>query len=105
MVHRKVQSLALFYFLIYVNDMKAAFKCNLLLYADDSELLASSSDVSEIEEILKRELESVSEWLAENRLSLYLGKTESILFGSNKQLAKCKELNITCIVLYYEALC
>ena len=76
--------------------MKAAVKCKLLLYADDSALLASNSDVSEIEEILKRELESVSEWLAENRLSLHLGKTESILFSSNNRLAKCKELNITC---------
>ena len=45
---------------IYVNDVKAAVKCELLLYADDSALLASSSDVSEIKEILKRELESVS---------------------------------------------
>ena len=45
---------------IYVNDVKAAVKCKLLLYADDSALLASSSDVSEIEEILKRKLESVS---------------------------------------------
>ena len=38
-------------FLIYVNDMKAAVKCKLLLYADDSALLASSSDVSEIEDV------------------------------------------------------
>ena len=83
-------------FLIYVNDMKVAVKCKLLLYANDSALLASSSDVSEIKKILKREVESVSEWLAENRLSSDLGKTESILFGSNKRLAKCKELNITC---------
>ena len=66
-------------FLIYVNDMKAVVKCKQLLYADDSALLASSSDVSEIE-ILKRELESVSEWLADNRWSLHLGKTGSILF-------------------------
>ena len=36
-------------FLIYVNDMKAAVKCKLLLYADDSALLASSRYVSEIE--------------------------------------------------------
>ena len=83
-------------FLIYVNDMKAAVKCKLLLYADDSALLASSSDVSEIEDVLSRELESVSEWLVENRLSLHLGKTESILFGSNKRLAKRRELHITC---------
>ena len=34
-----------FVFLIYVNDMKASVKCKLLLYADDSALLASSSDV------------------------------------------------------------
>ena len=61
-------------FLIYVNDMKAAVKCKLLLYADDSALLASSSDVSEIEDVLIRELESVSEWFVENCLSLHLGK-------------------------------
>ena len=40
--------------------MKAAVKCKLLLYTDDSALLASSSDVSEIEDVLSRELESVS---------------------------------------------
>ena len=53
--------------------MKAAVKCKLLLYTDDSALLASSSDVSEIEDVLSRELESVSEWLVEKRLSLHLG--------------------------------
>ena len=83
-------------FLIYVNDMKAAVKCKLLLYVDDSALLTSSSDISEIEDVLSKELESVSEWLVENRLSLHLGKTESILFGSNKRLAKRREIHITC---------
>ena len=29
-------------------------------------------------------------------MSLHLGKTESILFGSNKRLAKRRELHITC---------
>ena len=49
--------LGLFLFLIYVNDMKAAVNCKLLLYADDSALyiLASSSDISEIEDVLSRE--------------------------------------------------
>ena len=44
----------------------------LFLYADDSALLTSSSDVSEIEDVLSTELESVSEWLVENCLSLHM---------------------------------
>ena len=83
-------------FLIYVNDMKAAVKCKLLLYADDSALLVSGKDVSEVERTLSMELGAVSEWLCENRLSLHLGKTQSILFGSKKRLTICSELHITC---------
>ena len=49
-------------FLIYVNDMKAAVKCKLLLYADDSALLASSSDVSEIEGIFETRVR-ISYWM------------------------------------------
>ena len=39
-------------FLKYVNDMKAAVKCKLLLYADDSALLVIGKDVSEVERTL-----------------------------------------------------
>ena len=41
--------------------MKAAVNCKLLLYADDSALLASSSDVSEIEDVLSR---GIKQWNA-----------------------------------------
>ena len=76
--------------------MKAAVKCKLLLYADDSALLVSGKDVLEIERILSVELGAVSEWLSENRLSLHLGKRQSILFGSKKRISKCSELHVTC---------
>ena len=88
--------LDLLLFLIYVNDMKAAVNCKLLLYADDSALLTSGKDVSEIEGVLSRELESLSEWLEENRLSLHLGKTQSILFGSKKRLRTSNKLHVVC---------
>ena len=88
--------LGLLLFLVYVNDMKAAVKCKLLLYADDSALLVSGKDVLEIERILSVELGAVSEWLCENRLSLHLGKAQSILFGSKKRISKCSELHVTC---------
>ena len=68
-------------FLIYVNDMNASVKCKLILYVDDSALLVSGKDVVKIEQVLSRELKALNEWLEENRLSLHLRKTQSILFG------------------------
>ncbi len=83
-------------FLVYVNDMPAAVKCKLLLYADDSALLVSGRDIGVIEETLSSELYSVSEWLVDNKLSLHLGKTESILFGTKRKLKKQASLNVKC---------
>lgn len=76
--------------------MPAAVKCKLLLYADESALLVSGDDISEIEKTLGNELNSVSKWLIDNRLSIHLGKTESILFGTKKKLSKVKLLKIKC---------
>ena len=75
-------------FLIYVNDMSSACDCNLFLFADDSALLASHKNKQEVERVLSSELGRISTWLADNKLSLHLGKTESILFGSNSKLSK-----------------
>ena len=56
--------------------------CNkLLLYADDSAILVADKCLSNIETVLQNELEIVSQWLVDNKLSLHLGKPESILFG------------------------
>ena len=83
-------------FLIYVNDMQKAVNCKLLLYADDSCLLVSGKNVQDIENTLSHELQNVSDWLVDNKLSLHLGKTESIIFGSHKRLKNKKELNVVC---------
>ena len=64
--------------------------------SNDSALLVSGKDVLEIEEILSVELGAVNEWSCENRLSLHLGKTQSIVFGSKKRISKCSELHVTC---------
>ena len=42
-------------FLLYINDMSAAVKCKLLLYTDDSVLLASGKDLVEIEATFRSE--------------------------------------------------
>ena len=83
-------------FLVYVNDMEAAVSCRLILYADDSALLVSGTSVSVIEETFGHELTFLSKWLVDNKLSIHLGKTESILFGSNKKIHKQSTMNIIC---------
>ena len=83
-------------FLIYVNDMSAVVKNKLLLYADDSAIMVSGKNISCIEKYLTEDLEMVSHWLVDNKLSLHLGKTESIIFGSKQKLKSKSELSVTC---------
>ena len=84
-------------FLIYVNDMPAVVKHKLLIYADDAALLVHGKNLKDIQSSLSSELEMVNQWLISNKLSLHLGKTESILFGSKHRLKKSQSnLNISC---------
>ena len=85
-------------FLCYVNDMSMSIsgECKLMLYADDSAILYSHKNPRVISERLGQELESCSKWLVDNKLSLHLGKTELILFGSKRKLKKIKDFFVTC---------
>ena len=85
-------------FLLYINDMSTAIndQCSLYLYADDSALAVSGNNVTDIESKLSFNMNNVSLWLSQNRLSLHLGKTECILFGSKNKVKNVQPLNITC---------
>ena len=83
-------------FLIYVNDISSAVKCKLLLYADDSALIVPGKNTMEIQQELSNELESIREWLIDNKLSLHLGKTESILFASKRKLHTNNSIQVQC---------
>ena len=83
-------------FNLYVNDMCSSVTCRLILYADDSVLLVSHKDFHYVESTLSKNLQDLSVWLLDNKLSLHLGKTESMLFGSRKKLKLHKSLNISC---------
>ena len=69
-------------FIIYVNDIvNATQKFKPLLYADDTTLFTNiNSDFTNDPEILNNELQSISDWLKVNKLSLNVQKTKAILF-------------------------
>ena len=74
--------------------MPAFVKHKLLLYADDSAILVHGKHIHEVESLLSSELETVSDWLICNKLSLHLGKTESVLFGSKHKLKSQSKLKL-----------
>ena len=85
-------------FLCYVNDMSISINsdCKLLLYADDSTIIFSHKNPEFISQKLGKELESCSEWLIDDKLSLHLGKMECILFGHKRKLTTITDFQITC---------
>ena len=83
-------------FLCYVNDMSSCLNCRLSLYADDSALIYSGNNATEIANFLSNELSSCKLWLIDNRLSLHVGKTESILFGTKRKIKVAGEFSVRC---------
>ena len=72
------------FFLIYV--MSGVVNNKLLLYENGSAVLVADKSTSNTELLPQREPEVVSDWLIDNKLSLRLGKTASILFGAKVRL-------------------
>ena len=81
-------------FLCYVNDMSTSINCLMLQYADDSAIIFSDKDPEKISHVLRTNLESCNKWLIENKLSLHMGKTELILFGSKRKLTNYHDFSI-----------
>ena len=82
-------------FLLYVNDIHRSSKIlSFILFADDTNIFNSHSDISTLTNTTNEELKKVAEWLRANKLSLYLKKTQFIIFkAKNKkteQLVKVK---------------
>ena len=72
-------------FLILINDLaNSSESLFALLFADDTTLQISSSNIQELYAIANKELITVSEWFRANKLTLNISKTKYILFRKTK---------------------
>ena len=76
--------------------MCTSVNCQLSLYADDSALFFAHKDASVIGETLSSELSNCKKWLVDNKLSLHVGKTECLLFGSKSRLKRAGDFRVFC---------
>ena len=72
-------------FLLYINDLANICRNTLpFLFADDTNLFISGTDLTQIEEMLNLELREISLWLKVNKLSLNVKKTHYMLFTNKR---------------------
>lgn len=67
------------FFLLYINDINNAFNIlNLILFADDTNVLIfmSHKDLNYLSDMLNLEMDNLSIWFKVNKLSLNLKKTK-----------------------------
>ena len=58
------------------------------MFADDTQIATSNSDINVILENLNTDLINVSTWMSANKLTLNNKKTEFMVIGSNKRLGQ-----------------
>ena len=68
-------------FLIYINDLHVCIKYSKLnLFADNSSLLLKNASPKQLQKYINLDLKNLCNWLKANKISLYAGKTELVIF-------------------------
>ena len=92
-------------FVLHINDLPQCLEnCSLpLFYVDDTVMYFMNHCTSEIDRVVKDDLNRVVQWMEStcSRLILNQSKTKSMLFGSWQNLAKSPNF---CIQLYGKTL-
>ena len=83
-------------FIIYTSDLPLCLplECKLFMYADDSTITCSSSNINEIENNLNSALGRIYDWCVRNKLTINANKTKSMLIGS-KQKVHYTDINVS----------
>ena len=73
-------------FLLYVNDIhRSSTLLSFILFADDTNIFNSHSDINTLITTTNEELKKVAEWLRANKLSLNIKKTQFIIFKAKNK--------------------
>ena len=82
-------------FVIYMNDITYASRnLKYVLYADDTNVFMTSSNIKDLYNRMNSELISVKKWIRVNRLTLNIGKTIYVLFHRQQKTLPRVKLKI-----------
>ena len=79
-------------FSLYINDFRNCLQFSeAIMFADDTTLLFKSKSMENLKDMVNSDLSSASEWLAENKLSLNVTKTNFMCFDLSR--TKCSQFD------------
>jgi len=83
-------------FLLYINDLPGCLTYSIpSMYADDTSITSSGTDIHLIELKVNEDLKQLENWLVTNRLSINVVKTEFMIIGSRQRLGQVNvDLNL-----------
>ena len=74
------------FFLFYINDLPNASQLTeVLLFADDTGIFYSHSDVNHLTAVVDKELQNINTWMKANKLSVNVKKTNYVIFKSKQR--------------------
>lgn len=80
---------------VFTNELPLImYRAKVSIYADDTTVYMAEPTTEELERVLNRELQSVVDWITNNKLVLNVSKTKSIEFGTNHCLRKEPRLKL-----------
>ena len=83
-------------FLIFINDLNTSIElCGTSMYADDTAVFYFAKDVDDLVLSIQYDMQSISYWMRQNRLSLNVSKTKFMLVGSKQRINQAGNVNIS----------
>ena len=83
-------------FLLYMNDIASISSTGSTdLYADDTTICETSSDLQKIQTQLQIRLNLINKWCTQNNMSIHPAKTKCMVISTSYKLKLNKELNLT----------
>ena len=79
-------------FLIYINDLPLVIKnATPSIFADDKGLMAVSESFPHLKNLIDEDIQSLVTWLATNKPTLNVLKTEFLKIGSKARISKLED--------------
>ena len=92
-------------YLLYINDLPLVLTtAEMLMYADDTALIITGKNLSDIEEQMNTELAKLADWFAANRLTINAKKKQNICYSTPVQILLHMIYNSTSIIAPWNVL-